>query len=547
MRGLGNSLTRSPSSPPSLSQSTCATLSPTLQSLLALLTSSNVKKFFHSRAQALISLSDLAVVCRLASVLQAPGHLWRQPCASKSDCIKHGSLLVSLGAPPRASSSSGLRSRHSPTGRTVVSCRWPSRSHCQTGTLMISSLLVHLSDTGSLRIDRTVIASPFAIKMYSLDCIKTPTNMPDSTLSSAFVRSVNGPTRYHTRSPNTHLPMWCPRRRHRANGTFPSHATVSRFINVAACPNTLAVVFDSSGICIWQLNSSSFLSVLTTSPTNSHCSLGQSISKVITWCRRFPRWLQILPFYTSYCSGDLHHSSFSVAAHGHLCRSQHVHPIQRSFTTACGSTAPFLNGQTKDRSSILPDPNGCGISAQIPMINAHTRTLIIVPWMLMMSTFDTAASYTLVCTDPSTACRTRMALPLGFRGCAKPRHQPDTFSVLSIILAIHVWLFLCTWSDFAFLLGILHSSRTKISHFALTIQAFSRVLWSVLHLSGTILDSRLAGELGSSLIASFLTQRSMTNSSPAFRRRITSHLGLTVLVSLLSNCARFPCCDHLGR
>ena len=125
------------------------------------------------------------------------------------------------------------------------------------------------------------------------------------------------------------------------------------------------MVFDSSGICIWQLNSSSFLSVLTMlPPTIRHCSLGQSISKVITWCKLSKVVADPVPFSTSYCSGDLHHSSFSVAAHGHLCRSQHVHPIQRSFTTACGSTAPFLNGQTKDRSSILPDPNGCGISAQ---------------------------------------------------------------------------------------------------------------------------------------------------------------------------------------
>ena len=65
-----------------------------------------------------------------------------------------------------------------------------------------------------------MVASLFAIKIYSLDCIRKPTKMPGSILSSDFVRSVNGPTRNHTLSPNTHLPMWCPRPHHRSNGAF---------------------------------------------------------------------------------------------------------------------------------------------------------------------------------------------------------------------------------------------------------------------------------------------------------------------------------------
>ena len=116
-------------------------------------------------------------------------------------------------------------------------------------------------------------------------------------------------------------------------------------------------------------------------------------------------------------------------------------------------------------SSTLPDQHRCGIPAQISTVNAHKWILIIVPWMLLMSTFKTL---------PATHCLHQSlhgmwALRLGFRGSARPRQQPDTFSVLSsITLAVHVWLFLCRWSDFAFLLGIFHSHQIKFDHFALS-------------------------------------------------------------------------------
>ena len=101
-----------------------------------------------------------------------------------------------------ASSSSGMQSRRSPTDRTVASYLCPGRSHDQNDTLMISSRFSHQSDTDFLRIVRAVIASSFTIKIYSLDFIQKPTNLLDS-----IVRSVNRPTRYHTRSSNTHLPL----------------------------------------------------------------------------------------------------------------------------------------------------------------------------------------------------------------------------------------------------------------------------------------------------------------------------------------------------
>ena len=84
------------------------------------------------------------------------------------------------------------------------------------------------------------------------------------------------------------------------------------------------------------------------------------------------------------------------------------------------------------------------------------------------------ASHTMSAPIPERHVGQHMAFPLGFRWCARPRQQPDTFSVLSgITLAIHVRLFLCMWSEFAFLLGILHSSKIKFNHFALSSQAFT--------------------------------------------------------------------------
>ena len=161
----------------------------------------------------------------------APGHSWVKPCGSKSDCFRYtlfDSPASAGGLGRRASSSSWLSPRRSPMGRTAASCLCP-KSVPWPDTQIISSGLADLSDTGLLRVVRAVIASPLANKMYSLDFSWKPTNMPDSILSSAFVRSVNGPTRCHNRSPNAHLPMWCPRPRHRSERYLSIDPTVSRF------------------------------------------------------------------------------------------------------------------------------------------------------------------------------------------------------------------------------------------------------------------------------------------------------------------------------
>ena len=163
-------------------------------------------------------LSDLALVCSLALLC---GALFQAVCVEKRTVSSTLSSTVPL---QQAAWGGVLR-----PVRGCVHAALPcvvmlllAGAQVRPGTLMISPGLAHLSDTGFLRIVRAVIASPLAIKMYSLDFIRKPTIMPDSILSSAFVRSVNGPARYHTCSPNTHLPMWCPRPRHRSNDTFPS-------------------------------------------------------------------------------------------------------------------------------------------------------------------------------------------------------------------------------------------------------------------------------------------------------------------------------------
>ena len=133
---------------------------------------------------------------------------------------------------------------------------------------MISSRLVHFSDTGFLRIVRAVIASPF--RNQNVFAGLHPETDEHARFHPVFgLRSICQRTHSIPHSPNAHLPVWYPRPRHRSNGTFPSDPTVSRFSNVAACPNIQAMVFDFGGICIWQLNSSSFMSVLTMPPTSS--------------------------------------------------------------------------------------------------------------------------------------------------------------------------------------------------------------------------------------------------------------------------------------
>ena len=50
----------------------------------------------------------------------------------------------------------------------------------------------------------------------------------------------------------------------------------------------------------------------------SHCSLGQTISSMITWRRCFQGGYGSCSSCVSHCSGNLHHSRLSIAAYGHL-------------------------------------------------------------------------------------------------------------------------------------------------------------------------------------------------------------------------------------
>ena len=224
-----------------------------------------------------------------------PGYPWVKPCASKSDCFRCTLFdgPASAGGLARgASSSSGLRSRRSPMCRSAASCLCPGRSRGQTGTRMMSSGLAHLSDTGLLQIVRA--GKPLAMKMYSLDFIKKPTNMPDSNLSSAFVRSVHGPNQYHTRSQNTHLPM--------SATSPPCERCVPVGPNRAQVQNRGGVpTYPSNGLRFqWYLHLAVELKFILECPEHAthqpHCSSWPIHFQRDRTAQMFPKWLRVQPF-----------------------------------------------------------------------------------------------------------------------------------------------------------------------------------------------------------------------------------------------------------
>ena len=273
------------------------------------------------------------------------------------------------------------------------------------------------------------------------------------------------------------------------------------------------------------------------SNANSHCSPGQSISKVIIWCRSFQGSCRSCPFCTSCCSGDLHHSWFSVAAYGHLCRSQQVHPLLPGFSTARGSTTSSLNGERKDHSSILPDSNWCGISSS-DTDDQCTHTDID---HRAMDAHDV---------DVRHSCQLHLSALIperlvghshsAFEGVwgfgTSLTHSPSFISSLSLSMSSRGPSSWASSTPPRSNSASLHT-RSRPSHgsyglsFTCYAHSWTQTCWWTRLPSGCVFsDPEIHDEL-----------------SPAFRRRITSHLGLTVLVSLLSSCARFPCCDLHGR
>ena len=188
-----------------------------------------------------------------------PGHPSVKPFASKSDCSRYtlfdGPASAS-GLARRASSGSWLRSRRSPMGRTAATCRCPGWSHGQTGMLTISSGLVHLFGTGLLLIVRAVVASQSRCTHWTSSENRRKNQVPSCLLLSFHLSTDPLDTTLFLRTRICPCGVRDPR--HRSNGTFPSGPTVSRFSKVVACTIIQAMVFDSGGICVWQLNSSSF-------------------------------------------------------------------------------------------------------------------------------------------------------------------------------------------------------------------------------------------------------------------------------------------------
>ena len=152
-------------------------------------------------------------------------------------------------------------------------------------------------------------------------------------LSLAFVRRVSGPTPH---SFSEH-----------ASAHVVSATSVSKYSNELACPIIQAMVFDSSGICIWQSNCSSFLSILTLPPTNltaNPCrawSPSTEVSKLVT--------------HPAVLVSQIAAATCITAGTPLLCMVICVDPSAYThcqLLDLCGSDAPFLSTQ---RARTFPD------------------------------------------------------------------------------------------------------------------------------------------------------------------------------------------------
>ena len=160
------------------------------------------------------------------------------------------------------SSSSWFRPRHSPMGRTDTSCLCPGRSHGQTGTLVISSRLAHLSDTSLL------LECPTSYRFASRN----------QNVLAGFQPKANEYARFHTVFGVRSICQWT----HSIPHSFVEHASAhvvsatsppnERYLPIG--PNCVQVqhrggiqgmAFDSGGFLHL---SCSFLSVLTMPPTS---------------------------------------------------------------------------------------------------------------------------------------------------------------------------------------------------------------------------------------------------------------------------------------
>ena len=186
----------------------------------------------------------------------------------------------------------------------------------------------------------------------------------------------------------------------------------------------------------------------------------------------FPKWLRILPFLL-FLLLVLHRcvwSPVSSPARPPTLPASRLHAGPLLLLFHRGVQRPFLFVDTSRPKSVW--------HLRSATVSAHKWKLSIVSWMLLISTFKTSPSHTMHAPHPERHIRHHMTFLLGFRGCARLRQQPGTFSVLSFItLAIHVLghrrLFLCMQSEFAFLLTILLTSKIKFNHFAPSSHTFT--------------------------------------------------------------------------
>ena len=194
------------------------------------------------------------------------------------------------------------------------------------------------------------------------------------------------------------------------------------------CRGGVPMVFDFW----WYVHLAVALKIILGCPDHathlSHCSLGQSNSSVIAKRRCFQ----------GGCGSC--RSCFSIAASGHLCRTQRVHPLCQLL--CCMRICCPSYQRRVQRPLLFVDPSRATSVWHLRSDSHGQRTQVeIDDRALDASDVDVQnpPSHTVPAPIQERHVRHHMTFSLGFPGCARIRQQPGTFFILcSITLAIHV-------------------------------------------------------------------------------------------------------------
>ena len=219
------------------------------------------------------------------------------------------------------------------------------------------------------------------------------------------MRSANGPTRSHTLSPKTHLPVSCSRPRHRSSGDFPAET----HLGVKNHPR-------GSFRFRWQLHHAIVLEVaLERSDHSSHQAYGRlrlSIPSMITW----RGGLQIGDRYclASLAAAATRTTAGSPSLRVVACGSRCIQFLN-SWRVSCSISLDWKCGN-HSRSAVLRNQYRRCIFRQVITVDAHDRPFILI-------------------IDPSLPRNVGSSLEMG---CEIPRDDPVLLSTACQASARHV-------------------------------------------------------------------------------------------------------------